>query len=187
MRKRTIVVLVVVGLFGTVRAQKEEKSIAAGLFVAFPLQHVIYNVAEYKSSGGFEAIGQYNFTSKSSALIQMQLIRFAGHVYVGYYSNNTLRSYSFAFISLSLKGGYRYRFTRSGFYANALAGVETGRYYPLYRATGHLYVPVALCAGKRFTIKDAYFLDVGIDRVGDYVYRWNIKAVFSLIQRPGED
>ncbi len=173
MGKRTIILLLVTGLFRMAEAQKGEKSIAGGLLLAFPENtNIIYMDNRTWNTGvGLEAIGQYNFTEKSAALLQLQLTRFTGRAY--YYPDTHFPA---AFMSLSLKGGYRYQFTASGFYTNVFAGVESGN--------DGWSIPAALGFGKRFTVKDVYFLDAGIDYTGGYIRRYNIKLVFSLLRRP---
>jgi len=170
MGTRTIILLLVTNLFVTAEAQKGEKTIAAGLLLAFPeTNRVIYSDnSVYNIGVGLEGIGQFNFTEKSAALLQLQLTGFSGYEY---YDN-----LSTSFISLSLKGGYRYQFTASGFYTNFLAGVEDGN--------DGSSMAAALGIGKRFTVKDVYFLDAGIDYTGGYIRRYNIKMVFSLLRRP---
>ena len=108
MRKGVILLLLVSALFGNVKAQRGEKSIAAGLLFAFPSSVGV----------GLEGLGQYNFTEKSAALLELQLTSFIGHIDV--YSYGRI---STSLTSLSLKGGSRYQFILSGFYANVLAGV----------------------------------------------------------------
>ena len=173
MRKTKVILLLLAGLFAKAEAQKGAKSIAAGLFFAFPEnKNIVYGDERSWNFGvGLEGVGQYNFTEKSAALLQLQLTRFTGHTY--YYPDAIIPS---SFMSLSLKGGYRYQFTASGFYANVLVGVESG--------SEALYVPIALGCGKRFTLTDVYFLDAGLDYTGGFITRFNIKAVFSVLRRP---
>ncbi|HUP13863.1 MAG TPA: hypothetical protein VM187_16695, partial [Niastella sp.] len=175
-RKKTIFLLVVIaGLLSKAEAQKGEKSIAAGIVVALPeSRNTIYeNGHNYNIGVGLEGIGQYNFTQKSAALLQLQLNRFTGYDYYVTGPNVFAKVHTSA-MTLSLKAGYRYQFTPSGFYANVLAGVESGVFDPT----------AALGVGKRFTVKDIYFLDTGIDYTGGFVRRYNIKAVFSLLRKP---
>jgi hypothetical protein len=75
---------------------------------------------------------------------------------------------------VTLKGGYRYRLTSSGFYANALLGFEY--------AYKEVYLPIAAGFGKRFLINGRRFIDAGIDLSSGFVSRFNIKAVYSLLQ-----
>jgi hypothetical protein len=179
MRKRTIILLVMIaGLLSKAEAQKGEKSIAAGVLVALPeSKNTIYEDGHnYNMGVGLEGIGQYNFTQKSAALLQLQLNRFTGYDY--YFTEpNVATKVNTSAMTLCLKAGYRYQFTPSGFYANILAGVESNG----------LYTSAALGVGKRFTVKDIYFLDTGIDYSGGFIRRYNIKAVFSLLRKPKAD
>jgi hypothetical protein len=178
MRKRILILLVMVtGLFSKAEAQKGEKSIAAGILVALPEnKNIIYDNGMWNMGVGLEGIGQYNFTQKSAALLQLQITRYTGHREY-YFEPNVRTSNPTSAVSLSFKGGYRYQFTASGFYANVLAGVESNG----------LYTSAALGVGKRFTVKDIYFLDTGIDYTGGFIRRYNIKAVFSFLRRPKAD
>jgi hypothetical protein len=176
MRKRILFLLLLSGLLEAVQAQKGEKSIAAGILVVLPENNnTIYSDGRTWNMGvGLEGIGQYNFTQKSAALLQLQLNRFTGYDYGYFYEPNVFAKVHTSAITLSLKAGYRYQFTPSGFYANVLAGVESNG----------LYTTAALGVGKRFTVKDIYFLDTGIDYTGGFIRRYNIKAVFSLLRKP---
>jgi hypothetical protein len=171
-----ILLVAIAGLLSKVEAQKGEKSIAAGLLVALPENKNVINSDSrtWKIGVGLEGIGQYNFTQKSAALLQLQLTRFSGYDY-GYFNYpNVLSRVHTSATTLSVKAGYRYQFTPSGFYANVLAGVESYG----------LYATAALGVGKRFAVKDIYFFDTGIDYTGGFLRRYNIKAVFSLLKRP---
>src|SRR6186713_3289667 len=149
MRKRTLILLVVFTcLLGKAEAQKGEKSIAAGVLVALPeYKNILYSDGHTWNMGvGLEGIFQYNFTQKSAALLQLQFNRFTGYRY-GYFTEpNVLTKVHTSSTTLSLKAGYRYQFTPSGFYANVLAGIES--YGP--------YTTAALGVGKRFTVKHIY-------------------------------
>ncbi len=57
-----------------------------------------------------------------------------------------------------------------------MAGVETG-------SDGYLNTAAVLGFGKRFAIKDVYFIDAGLDYISGNIDRFNIKAVFSLLRR----
>ena len=179
MRKRTIILLVLIsGLLSKAEAQKGEKSIAAGILLALPEnKNTIYsNGHNYNIGVGLEGIGQYNFTQKSAALLQLQLTRFTGYDY--YFTEpNVATMVNTSIMTLSLKAGYRYQFTPSGFYANVLVGAESNGLFPT----------AALGVGKRFTVKDIYFLDTGIDYTGGFIRRYNLKAVFSLLRKPKAD
>jgi len=152
-------------------AQKGEKSLAAGLLVAVSDNSITqYNRYEYSwgTGVGVDITGQSNITDKSAVLLQLQLTRFKGSS--GYTSvlNDPIVT------PISLKAGYRYQLTSSGFYANGLIGLEY--------ADHEAYFPAALGIGKRMVVKDRYFIDAGIDFAGGFVSRFNIKAVFSLLR-----
>jgi hypothetical protein len=76
---------------------------------------------------------------------------------------------------ITLNGGYRHSFTSSGFYANALFGFEY--------AYKEVYLLIAASFGKRFLINGNRFIDAGIDISSGFVSRFNIKAVYSLLQK----
>ena len=168
MHKRLLFIINYLSLFGVAWAQKGEKSISAGILLAFPASEQVGNNYINPGTGvGVEGIGQYNFTNKSSILLQLQLTHYGStYIYRG-------------FTGLSLKGGYRYQLPNSGFYANVLAGVEQD-------SDGYLYTSAALGVGKRFAIKDkeVHFIDVGADYVVGTMNRLNIKAVLGLLKRP---
>ena len=168
----------IAGLLNRGEAQKGEKSIAAGILVALPEnKNIMYSDGRSWNMGvGLEGIGQYNFTQKSAGLLQLQLNRFTGNDYYFSYPNVWTKVHT-SVMTISLKAGYRYQFTPSGFYANVLAGVESNGPYST----------AALGVGKRFTVKDIYFLDTGIDYTGGFIRRYNIKAVFSLLRKPRAD
>jgi hypothetical protein len=169
MNKTILVVFLVGSFFGKSAAQKGNKSLAAGLLIAIPEFAGYYQDKSWNNSVGVEGIGQYNFTQKSSALLQLQIIHFTGHY-------NSGSSEGPRFTSISLKGGYRYDFTRSGFYANFLLGVE------LYE----MNTPATLGIGKRFQINN-HFLDAGIEYTGGYVPHYSFRAVYSLAQKIEEN
>jgi hypothetical protein len=76
-----------------------------------------------------------------------------------------------------LKGGYKYDISTSKFFINGLVGTDIYSDGPA--------VSFTLGGGKRFSIKDVYFIDAGIDFIGgDTEQRINIKVSFSIFQRP---
>jgi hypothetical protein len=170
MNKTILVVLLVASFFGKAAAQKGNKSLAAGVIIALPQAADYYQFQTWNNGVGAEAIGQYNFSNKSALLLQLQVIHFSGQTNYGF--SDTPVDYT----SISLKGGYRYDFTRSGFYANFLLGVE---FYDMY-------TPATLGIGKRFQIKN-HFLDAGIEATGGYVPHYSIRAVYSLAEKTNED
>jgi hypothetical protein len=156
---------------GKVSTRKGKKSVAAGLLVAVSgNSRTNFNPYEYSwgTGLGIEVIGQSIIADKSALLLQLQLTRFRGSLpYTTPWGERVVTP-------ISLKAGYRYRFTASGFYANVLAGLEHAKSYGMY-------LPAAVGVGKRIALKDKYFVDTGIDFTGGFVSRFNIKAVFSLL------
>ena len=181
--KGTIFTLILLGgCFKISIAQKGEKSIVAGVFVALNShKNVLYSdYHSWNNGAGLEATGQYNFTDKSAALLQLQLTRFNGAIYT--YPEHWVNTSS---LSFSIKAGYRYRVTSSGFYANLLAGFEAADDQDGIGDYNKWYTPVAIGFGKRFTIKNNYFIDGGIDYYASgFINRFNLKVVFSVFRRP---
>jgi hypothetical protein len=172
MRKIIVLLVLFLNLLVTLHAQKGERSLAAGLLLAFPETYSRYrDFSNWKTSIGIEGIGQYNLSEKSALLLQLQVIRFAGRRYNGF------TEFSMHELSTALKGGYRYQFDPSGFFINALVGYELN--------SG--YTPVAVGAGKRFLLKNSRFLDAGIEYAGGYISSYRLKAVFSLLRRMGDN
>lgn len=183
MIKRIIIIIVVniVGLFQAAQAQKKETSISAGLFISFPSGRHRYFSSEYfYNTVGLEISGQYNFTNKSAAVIQSQLANYNTKAGL---ENLTL---------FSIKGGYRYQFTNSGFYVNVLGGIikESGDVDRQFRIDSGITQHVekfssTLGAGKRFIVKQFAFIDAGIESIADDgKARINIKAAISILRRP---
>ena len=167
MKKRVTFTLILVGLFGVAQAQKGEKSIAAGPLISFPLGSDGFP-SMLKTGGGLEAIGQYNFSNRSALQLKATLTSWRHKE-----RNYDTRKLTF----LSLQGGYRYQFGTSGFFINGLAGTD------MEIADGYSTISFTLGAGKRFMVKDLYFIDAGIDLVrGDAEGRVNFKAIFSLLR-----
>lgn len=150
-------------------AQKGNRSLAAGLLVAIPQSDPYMAYESWNNSIGVEGIGQYNFTRKSSVVLQLQIIRFSG---ASYYSPSV---YPTKFTSLALKGGYRYDFSPIDLYANFLLGVELNE----------MFTPATLGIGKRFHIHNK-FIDAGVEYTGGYIPHYSIRAVYSLLQKANE-
>ena len=169
---KIVVPLFLTGLFGTVQAQKGEKSITAGLLLSFPTQDVLYASGFLKTGFGLEATGQSNISQNSALLLQTGLVGYGYKPYTGSASGARL-------VLFSLKGGYRYQFGATGIFLNVLAGIDVD----LTDFAAPLSIPVG--AGKRFKVKDVYFMDVSIDYVAsEFFNRVNCKAVFSILRRP---
>ncbi len=168
MQKRIITAIVFSSFFITVHAQKGETSIAAGPLLSLPLNSYSYQ-NDLNIGIGLEATAQYSVSQKSALLLQLGLASYSlMNAAIGYGTRVSL---------FSFKGGYRYWFQGSGFYANALAGI-TQSY------DGVIVGSFSLGAGKRFILKDSYFIDAGVDFIEGDQSRINIKAAFSLLQRP---
>jgi len=161
MPKRLIFLLLLVILFQSARAQKGYKSISAGPLISFPVESPERGM--YKTGIGLEITGQYYLARRSSLLLQIGLTSLGAK----YEENLTI---------ISLKGGYKYDIGSSGFFVNGLVGTD------IYNGWAPSF---ALGGGKRFSVKDIYFIDAGIDLIGgDTQARVNIKAAFSILQRP---
>ena len=161
MPKRLIFLLLLVILFESVRAQKGYKSISAGSLISFPLESPERDI--YKTGIGLEITGQYYLASRSSLLLQIGLTSLGA-------------KYGESLTILSLKGGYKYDIGASGFFINGLVGTD------IYNGWAPSFT---LGGGKRFSVKDVYFIDAGIDLIGgDTEERVNIKVAFSILQRP---
>ncbi len=168
MTQAIALLLLLVSLSSSVHAQKGDKNISAGPLVSFPLE--TQQIPGYKTGVGVEVTGQYYLATKSSLLLQLGLTSLG--------RKETLNSYDKNLTLFSLKGGYRYDIGSSGFFINALLGadIETGDAFASASFT--------VGGGKRFVVKDSYFIDAGIDYIdGDTESRLNIKVAFSIFQR----
>ena len=170
MSKTIICLLSFIMLWGKSEAQKGDKSIAAGVLVALPVSDPYSPYESWNTGFGIEGIGQYNFSNKSSLLLQFQAIYFSSQ------QNYAPSSFSTSIITLALKGGYRYDFTPNGFYANFLIGLELKE----------LLTPATLGVGKRFLLGN-HFIDAGVEYTGGYVPHYGIRAVYSLAQKTKEN
>ncbi len=166
MRKRPVFLILVIGLFQNVEAQKGDKSISAGPLISFPLRGNV--IPDVKTGIGIEATGQYNTSTKSALLLQAGLTSFP--------VQETMNRYNTRFTLLSLKGGYKYDMGSSGVFINGLVGTDI--------EAGFSTISFTIGGGKRFYVKGGHFIDAGIDYIdGDTERRLNIKVAFSLLQR----
>jgi hypothetical protein len=171
MRKGITLFIIASGLLGSLHAQKGEKSIAAGLLVAFPDRQSTYvDFTRWKTSIGIETIGQYAFSNKSALLLQLQAVRLSGNHFNGSVEYPTHE------LSTALKGGYRLQFYPSSFFINALVGLELNR--------GNTTATLGL--GNRFELTNNRFLDVGLEYTQGYISTYRLRAVFSLLRRTGD-
>ena len=171
MYKKLIVTLLYGVFFYSVQAQKGGVSIAAGPLISIPVGSSAGGETSLKTGVGLIAIGQYNLSNKGALLLQTSI--------AGYGTKPMRSNYTGESISIfSLQGGYKYQLGSAGYFINGLTGIDS---YSDYGTS----ITFALGAGKRFIIKDVYFIDTGIDYLfGDTDPRFNIKAVFSILQRP---
>lgn len=168
MNKLKVMALIFVCAFETVDAQRGEKSISVGPVISFPTEP-----RDNRTTGlGVEGDGQYGFSDESSAVVQLRLTYFGKNkqYLAGEYFRNRGGG------ALSLKGGYRYQFSNSGFYGNVLIGIE--------QQEGAFVAGAVIGGGKRIPIKDVYFIDAGFDYGINAGSTFNIKATFSVLRRP---
>ncbi len=170
MRKRILLLLHITGLLGTAHAQKDEKSIAAGLLISIPAG--ADGSRSYLKPGiGLEALGQYNFSNRSAVLLKTTLVSWAYQDRIVNYWETKRDSY------LTIHAGYGYRFGGSNFFIHGLVGRDIDLHD---RFTSFSFT---LGAGKRFMVNEDRFFDVGLDLVGaDAENRVNIKMLFSLFR-----
>jgi hypothetical protein len=176
--KHYSILIAFVTLFSAVQAQKGAKSISIGPVLCFPVK--LWGYERHISGGlGFGAIGQYNFSNRSVALLQFDLT----FHHPNYFNIDSINKTVDINIS-SLAAGYRYRFGGSGFFANVVAGITKFSYVD-YPNNSYVNSLMLFGAGKHFEIFDGYFIDAGIEYGGgDLETRLNIKATFSVLRRP---
>ena len=172
MRRRIIFILLLIGFFGEAQAQKGETSIAAGPLLSFPLGTETQNgKSNLKPGIGLEAMGQYNLSDRSALLLKVTWASWAYKDSARYYEGTKRLTL------LTTQAGYGYQFGESGFFLNGLVGVDIDFH------DGFASASFSVGGGKRFTVQESRFIDVGIDLVGaDAQARVNIKGLFSLFQ-----
>lgn len=173
MHKLSIFSIIFLSLFASVKGQNGEVSISTGPILSFIKDNK--DLHERLSPGvGLEAVGQYNFSNKSSLLLQTSFASYGSKPKVG---NDTAVKYRQTLYSL--KVGYQYQFGASGLFINGLGGIEKYSGYDLTNSSFSLGI------GKRFSIKGIHFMDVGVDCISRPTdIRFNIKALFCLFRRP---
>lgn len=163
------IVIVFTSLFKYARAQKGDLNISVGPMISFPTAN--HRIPGYKIGGGIEATGEYYLASRSAILLQAGRTSLGRKQVFNYYNKNLKL--------ISLKGGYKYDIGSSGLFLNGLIGTDIEVEDKFTSAS------FTLGAGKRFFVKDIYFIDAGIDYIdGDTERRINIKAAFSILRRP---
>lgn len=159
-------VVILVSAFAQSRAQKGQTSVTAGPLVSIPLNK--YVIPVIKTGMGVEATGEYLFSRKSAVLLQLGITSFK--IEDDDYYEDKLKFFS-------VKLGYKYNMTSSGFFLNGLIGTDIEILYGVNIG----YASFTLGGGKRFSIKGGQFLDVGIDYInGDTEGRINLKAAIGL-------
>ncbi|MES2650016.1 MAG: outer membrane beta-barrel protein [Bacteroidota bacterium] len=165
MKKILFLLILLTTLFNFVQAQKGSINLSAGPLVSFPLDR--YNINGYKTGVGVEFTGEFNLSNKSALLFQAGFTNLPAESVPDTYQENLK--------ILSLKIGYKYNIGSSGFYVNGLGGTD------IEYKNDFSTISFTLGAGKRFTIKEKYFLDAGIDYIdGDTQRRLNFKVAFIL-------
>jgi len=168
MRKKLVFIILTTSLLEYAHAQKGDKSISIGPLVSFPLAN--HRIPNYKTGIGIEVTGQYNMSDKSSLLLQAGLSSFGAEQLTDYHEKSLTL--------ISLKGGYKYDITSSGFFIAGLLGTD------IEPADEFSSISFTIGAGKRFAVKNNYFIDAGIDFIGgDTENRVNIKVAFSVFQK----
>jgi hypothetical protein len=172
MQKSFVLVLLCIAFTGATQAQKGAVSIAAGPLISIPVAFREARVyTNLKPGAGIVAIGQYNVSDKSALLLQMGLAVYGNKYYFNYYGQRRISIFS-------LQGGYKYHLGSRGYFINGLAGFDS---YSNYGSA----ICFGLGAGKQFIIKEAYFINGGVDYMfGDTDPRFNFKAAFSLCRKP---
>jgi hypothetical protein len=155
-------VVISVAVLAQVQAQKGQADVTAGPMVSIPV------IPDIKTGIGLEATGEYLFSRKSGVLLQLGITSFKIEDY-DYYEDK-LKFFS-------VKMGYKYNLTKSGFFLNGLIGTDIEILY----GENIGYASFTFGGGKRFSIKGGRFIDVGIDYInGDTEGRFNIKAAIGL-------
>ena len=159
-------VVISVAVLAQVQAQKGQADVTAGPMVSIPFdKHVIPVI---KTGIGLEATGEYLFSRKSGVLLQLGITSFK-------IEDNDYYEDKLKFFSVKL--GYKYNLTTSGFFLNGLIGTDIEILY----GENIGYASFTFGGGKRFSIKGGPFIDVGIDYInGDTEERFNIKAAIGL-------
>lgn len=169
MSNRLIILIILLTSFQIVQAQKGEVSVSAGPVVSLWTGNYING--QLKTGLGLEVSMQYNFTNRSAVVAEAGLTSFI-------VKNNRIGSDTGTRYRKSInsfKVGYRYTFGATGIYSNILYGIDKND----NSLEGNFWISI-LGVGKRFTLKNQYFIDAGIDFIGSIYPRLNIKAAVGL-------
>jgi hypothetical protein len=164
--KNIFVVVLSMAVLGQSQALKGQTSVTAGPLVSIPLNK--YVIPVIKTGMGVEATGEYLFSRKSAVLLQLGITSFK--IEDDDYYEDKLKFFS-------VKLGYKYNLTTSGFYLYGLLGTDIEILYGVNIG----YASFTLGGGKRFLVRGSQFIDVGVDYInGDTEGRLNIKAAIGL-------
>ncbi|HEV8081758.1 MAG TPA: outer membrane beta-barrel protein [Chitinophagaceae bacterium] len=169
MSDRLIFLIILITFCQVVQAQKGEVSVSAGPLLSLGTKDDI-NV-QLKTGLGLEVSVQYNFTDRSAVVAEAGLASFSIKNRIGPDTGTRYRE-----TINSFKIGYRYTFGATGIYSNILYGIDK---YPDNSIAGTSTISI-LGVGRRFTLKNLYFIDAGFDFISSISPRFNIKAVFGL-------
>ena len=171
MQKQLIFLILVLSFFNVAEAQEGETTVSAGPLLSFPLDERNFST-QLNTGVGVEIIGQYNFSDRSSFILQTNWASYGTKPKEGMDTGTHSRKTIF-----SLRAGYRYQFGASGFFTNIQGGIEK------YSDSDFNSSSIALGVGKRFLVKDSYYIDAGVDcvsRTTDVVF--NLKVLFSFFR-----
>ncbi len=168
MSARLIFILIIVTSSQVVQAQKGEVSISAGPLLSFGTKAYAY--VQLTTGRSLEAAGQYNFTNRSAGVTEAGISSFIVKDRTGPNPETRYRKQISSF-----KIGYRYTFGATGIYSNILYGIDG--YGNSIEGSSAISI---LGVGKRFTLKNLYFIDAGVDWISSIYPRLNIKAAFGL-------
>lgn len=168
MRNRLIFLIILITFFQVVQAQKGEVCISAGPLLSFGTK--AFTNVQLTTGPGLEVGGQYNFTNRSAGVAEAGISSFIIKNRTGPNPGTRYRKQINSF-----KIGYRYTFGETGIYSNVLYGIDG--YGNSIEGTSAISI---LGVGRRFTLKNLYFIDAGIDWISSIYPRLNIKAAFGL-------
>ncbi len=170
MRIRFFLLIMVAFVFMEALAQQGEKSLSAALVVAPSDDRVSVGLQNFAVSTGLgiEVAGLSHVSHNGAIVLQAGVTRFR--------CSSTFTNFLRLPVvtPIYVKGGYRYRFTESGFFVNALTGLE---YWDK-----KVYLPLTAGVGKRFFLNADRFIDAGIDFTSGTLNRINVKAAVSFLR-----
>ena len=151
-------------------AQKGKITIAAGPLLSLPLGlETHFGVSQLNTGLGVETVGEYNLSERGALQLKVILASWG-------YQRNSQNLYPDKSLTLAIiHAGYRHQFGSSGFFINALAGVDVELPDVFVSSS------FSLGTGKRFPLKNGRFIDAGVDFIGaDAESLINLSVLFSL-------